>query len=261
MSLAALPLLQDAQLRDALGAYLLSVADDELILGHRHSEWTGFAPDIESDVALSSIAQEEIGHARLFYERSCELTGGEPDTVAFGRPLEAFRNAVLVEYPNGDWGFSIVRMFLYDRADAVRLETLSTSTVQPLAELARALRREEKYHLIYGEQWLRRLATATETSRGRTQAALDQAWPEAVAFFESMPAAERLIRAGIIPMDSIVQAARWKSAAIPVLEDVGLRVPPDGNRVGGRSGRHSEDLRILVEEMTSVWRMESGARW
>jgi len=71
------------QVRDALAAYLIAVADDELIIGHRHSEWTGFAPDIESDVALSSIAQEEIGHARLFYERACDLIGGDPDHVAF----------------------------------------------------------------------------------------------------------------------------------------------------------------------------------
>src|SRR4030067_374649 len=121
MSLAQSPLGRRDDLRAAFGGYLLALADDELVLGHRHSEWTGFAPDIESDVALSSVAQEEIGHARLFYERAGDLLGGTPDDLAYGRAPDGFRNAVLVERPHGDWGVTIVRMFLSDRAGAGRL--------------------------------------------------------------------------------------------------------------------------------------------
>lgn len=263
MNLATIPALRRPELREAAAAYLLAVADDELILGHRHSEWTGFAPDIESDVALSSVAQEEIGHARLFYERAAELTGGDPDRLAFGRPAAEFHNAVLVERPNGDWGFTIVRMFLYDRADAIRLDALAASEIAPLANLAKTLRREEKYHLLYGEAWLRRLAQATAASRGRVQEALDAAWPEAEALFKPVEGQEMLERAGALSVGTQDQVRGWRAQVTPVLESFGLRVPArePAEEPGGRAGRHTDDLRILLDEMTSVWRTEPGARW
>lgn len=264
MSRATLAALEPAA-RPALAAYLLAVADDELILGHRHSEWTGFAPDLESDVALSSVAQEEIGHARLFYERVCELTGSDPDTLVYTRRPEEFRNAVLVERPNGDWGFTLLRMFLYDHADAVRLEALAAGTVEPLADLARTLRREEKYHLLYGEQWLRRLAQATPDSRTRVQEALERAWPEAEALFESVPGEDGLVASGALAASGIL-LARWHHVVVPLLQEMGLKVrnPAAGEGGGegtGRTGRHSDDLRVLLDEMTSVWRSEPGAQW
>jgi ring-1,2-phenylacetyl-CoA epoxidase subunit PaaC len=253
--------LKDSSVREALAGHLLAMADDELIIGHRHSEWTGFAPDIESDVALSSIAQEEIGHAKLFYEHVAGLQGGTVEALAYGRSAGAFRNAVLPERPNGDWGFSIVRLFLYDRADAQRLASLAAGTAKPLAELSTALRREEKYHLAYGEQWLRHLAGASSDARGRVQDALDGIWPEAVGLFEPVEHEQTLLQSGIITMDSRQQAARWKADVIPVLEELDLRVTEAGVVPGGRSGRHSQDLASLLEEMTSVWRSDPGATW
>lgn len=258
--------LTDPELRDALAAYLLAIADDELILGHRHSEWTGFAPDIESDVALSSIAQEEIGHARLFYERVGELAGGDPDTLAYGRSPTQFRNAVLTERPNGDWGYSIMRLFLYDRADAMRLGALASGSAIPLADLASALRREEKYHLLFGEQWLRRLGGATGNSRARMQEALDRVWPEAVAIFEPVAGQDALDAARIITLDAAAHLAQWHLQVRSVLESVGLQAPTAATARaqgggGGRGGHHSEDLRILLDEMTSVWRSDPGAKW
>lgn len=264
MSLAAVPVLRPPEVRSALAGYLLAIADDELILGHRHSEWTGFAPDIESDVALSSVAQEEIGHAKLFYERACDLLGGDPDTLAYGRSAEEFRNAVFVERPNGDWDFTIVRMCLYDHADAVRLDGLAAGSVSPLADLAKTLRREEKYHLMYGEQWLRRLSQATEDSRARVQQALDRAWPEAWMLFEPAEAQGALVAAEVIRGEARDQRKVWQTRIAPVLEGAGLKTPspPDAVAVpNGRIGRHTDDLRVLLDEMTSVRRTEPGARW
>lgn len=262
MTLGAAPALRDPEVRDALVAYLLSAADDELILGHRHSEWTGFAPDIESDVALSSIAQEEIGHARLLYERVAEVAGGDPDALAYGRGPTAFRNGVLLERPNGDWGYSIVRMFLYDHADVVRLEALAEGTLRPLADLARTLRREERYHMIYGEQWLRRLAQATTASHGRTQAAVETAWPEAEALFAPVEGQNMLEEPGLLAVNAAGQARRWREAITPALTGAGLRTPAvPANAPNGRRGAHSEHLGPLLEEMTSVSRSEPGARW
>lgn len=262
MTLASSPALQSAEVRDALIAYLLAIADDELIIGHRHSEWTGFAPDIESDVALSSIAQEEIGHARLLYERVAELAGGDPDALGYGRGPGAFRNGILVERPNEDWGFSIVRMFLYDHADVIRLDALAEGAVAAIADLARTLRREERYHVIYGEQWLRRLAQATDGSHRKTQEALNAAWPEAEALFAAVGGQAMLRGAGVLPVDAAAQAQRWRDAALPVLGEIGLNTPSSAERVSdGRRGVHTEHLATLLEEMTSVWRSEPGARW
>lgn len=263
MSLATTPPLRQPELRGAVAAYLLAVADDELILGHRHSEWTGFAPDIESDVALSSVAQEEMGHARLFYERTAQLTGADADRLAFGRSAGEFHNAMLVERPDGDWGFTIVRMFLYDRADAIRLDALAGGEIAPLAELARQLRREEKYHLRYGEEWLRRLAQATAASRARVQEALDAAWPDAEALFEPVAGQEMLERGRVLQTGVQEQARTWRGQVTPVLASFDLRVPIQEKAVGpgGRAGRHTDDLRILLDEMTSVWRTEPDARW
>lgn len=262
MSFATPSALQLMELRRALATYLLAVADDELILGHRHSEWTGFAPDIESDVALSSVAQEEMGHARLFYAQAAALSDGDPDRLAFDRPAGAFLNGVLAERPNGDWAFTIVRMFLYDRADAVRLAALSSGGVASLSDLAKTLGREEKYHLRYGEEWLRRLAQATPESRARVQEALDAAWADAGALFEPVEGQEMLEQAGVLPATSQDQLRRWREQVTPVLESFGLRVPArEPVADGGRTGHHTDDLRILLDEMTSVWRTEPGAKW
>jgi ring-1,2-phenylacetyl-CoA epoxidase subunit PaaC len=262
MTLAASGALQSTEVRDALIAYLLAMADDELIIGHRHSEWTGFAPDIESDVALSSIAQEEIGHARLLYEQVAELAGGDPDALAYGRGPGAFRNGVLVERPNDDWGFSIARMFLYDHADAIRLDALAEGTLAPIADLGRTLRREERYHMIYGEQWLRRLAQATDDSHRKAQHALNAIWPEAEALFATVDDQDMLKERGVLPVGAATQAQRWRDAVLPTLADIGLRVPSGAKEIpDGRRGRHTEHLAVLLEEMTSVWRSEPGARW
>jgi ring-1,2-phenylacetyl-CoA epoxidase subunit PaaC len=262
MTLTASPVLQAPGIREAVAAYLLSLADDELVIGHRHSEWTGFAPDIESDVALSSIAQEEIGHARLLYERVAELSGGDPDGLAYGRSAAAFRNGVLVERPNGDWGYCVVRMVLYDHADAIRLEALAGGALAPIADLARTLRREERYHVIYGEQWLRRLAGATADTRARVQDALDGAWAESEALFAPVEGQDTLTEPGVLTVDAAAQTQRWREAMRPILAGSGLRVPtaPAGSP-DGRRGAHTEHLPALLEEMTSVWRSEPGARW
>ncbi|HXF82630.1 MAG TPA: 1,2-phenylacetyl-CoA epoxidase subunit PaaC [bacterium] len=264
MSVAQSLKAQRPEVREALASYLLAVADDELILGHRHSEWTGLAPDIESDVALSSVAQEEIGHARLFYERATELLGGSPDLLAYGRDSGAFRNAVLVERPNGDWAFTIVRMFLYDQADAVRLDALAGGQLAVVADLARAIRREEKYHLLYGEQWLRRLSAATPQSRDHVQAALDEAWPLAQGLFEPVEGAQALVPE-VMGMPVEAQQERWRSQVTAVLAAAGLRLPAGGAAQkappAGRRGSHTDDLRALLEEMTAVRRADPEATW
>jgi ring-1,2-phenylacetyl-CoA epoxidase subunit PaaC len=252
---------QDDAVRTALCGVLLAWADDELILGHRHSEWTGFAPDIESDVALSSIAQEELGHARVLYEQVAAATGTTPDALAFGRGPQAFRNAVLVEHPNDDWGFTVVRAWLYDHADAVRLADLAAAPLGPFAALARALQREEKYHLLFSDAWLVRLARAGHEASARLQAALEAAWPDALGLFEETDDHAHLVASGLLPAGASAQRGRFEGAVRPRLEELGLRPPLAAAATGGRRGRHTAALHALLEEMTSVWRTDPAARW
>ncbi len=137
----------DNQLTQALAARLLAMADDELILGHRLSEWTGHAPILEEDIAFANIAQDEIGHAVIiWYTIRQELGEKSPDQLAFFRDADAFRNAQLVELPKGDWAFSMMRQYLFDTWEMLNLTGLQQSQYQPIAEAAVKMRPEEMYH-------------------------------------------------------------------------------------------------------------------
>src|SRR5438128_12197108 len=146
--------------QDARLGLLLALADDELIIGHRHSEWTGWAPHIEEDLAFSSIAQDEMAHARMLYglARQAGLTDQYEDSLALGRAPEEYRNAVLCERPNGDWGYTVARQYLYDTADSVRVGELTGSSWPELADAMRVFQLEEKYHVDHAVAWFRRLA-------------------------------------------------------------------------------------------------------
>ena len=257
----ALAAIADASTRAGFREWLLRIADDELIIGHRHSEWTGFGPDIESDVALSSIAQEEVGHARAFYAQITAGEGDDEDHLAFARLPGEYRHAVLVERENGGWEWSIVRLVLYERFDAERLGLLAASAQDPFAGLARTLLREERYHTLFAEAWLTRLARGGGDGRARVQAALDAAWPDALGLFEDTDVDARLAAAGILQGSPDALRTAWAAAVRPVLESSGLRIPSTPARTGGRRGQHTPEFDRLHAQMTEVWRSEPGARW
>jgi ring-1,2-phenylacetyl-CoA epoxidase subunit PaaC len=246
----------------ALAVLLLSAADDEFVLGYRNSEWTGIAPMLEDDVAFSSMAQDEIGHARLLYE----ILGGRldlsADAVAYRRPPEAFRNAHLLEHPRTNWAFTILRQYLYDQFDQVRLEALAHSTLEPLAQATAKILREEKYHVMYGETWMRRLAEGGDEARARLAAALALAWPLALGLFEPLPGEAALIAAGTLPhgMDAMQQT--WQERVTAFLGELGL-APPEGATAitGGRLGQHTAEFAALYEELTVVYRIDPDAKW
>lgn len=151
---------------------LLEIADDELILGWRDSEWTGIAPFLEEDVAFSSIAQNEIGHARALYELAARELGTTADELAFDRPPEEYRCAHLVELRLPSWEHTIARHYLYEAADAIRLEALKASDDAELAGLAAKIDREEVYHRMHAQMWFDRLE-----NEPRFAAALDELRP------------------------------------------------------------------------------------
>lgn len=251
----------DAKTRAATVDLLYRMADDEIVIGHRNSEWTGLGPILEEDIAFSSMAQDEMGHAQVLYQMLHDLGEADPDTLAFGRKAPQYCCATLVALPKGDYAFSIVRQFLYDVADDVRLAALTAGTLKPLAELARKLRTEEKYHLMHGRSWMLRLGNATPESNERMQRALNEAYPHALGLFEPTDADETLVQAGILPHEHELRR-QWESAVAPVLANAGLAVPANPQPVfGGRRGRHYPALAELLNAMQLVYDIDPQAKW
>jgi ring-1,2-phenylacetyl-CoA epoxidase subunit PaaC len=258
--------------RASLVALLYQLADDELVVGHRDSEWLGLAPHIEEDIAFSSIAQDEVGHATLFYGLLEELGEGRADDLAFLRPAAERRNAVLLERPNGagtylerpefDWGYTIARRLAYDLFDQIRLDVLVRSSHAPLAHAAAKIRREERYHLLHHTTWFRRLATGTAESRRRLAEGIERAWPDVAGLF----ALGEVATGPLFPATAAQLADRWTAALRPLFAEVGLAWPgvpgaPGGSGLDGRLGQHTGDLEGLLETMGEVYRMAPGAAW
>jgi ring-1,2-phenylacetyl-CoA epoxidase subunit PaaC len=216
---------------------LLELADDELILGWRDSEWTGIAPVLEEDVAFSSIAQNEIGHARALYELAARALGTDADALAFDRRPDEYRCAPLVELRRLEWARTIARHWLYETADEIRLAALKESGDAELAGLAAKIDREEAYHRMHAEMWIDRLL-ASEEGTQRLQEAVGELWPYALGVLDDE----------LRPL--LVEQARE-------------RLPfelPDAEPV--TRGQHTAELRELWEQMTEVRRSApAGAQW
>ena len=207
---------------------LIEYADDELILGWRDSEWTGIAPSLEEDVAFSSIAQNEIGHARALYELAARDLGTTADELAFDRDPSEYRCAPLVELRKLDWAHTIARHWLYETADELRLAALKESDDPEVAGLAAKMDREEVYHRLHAQMWADRLR-----DEPRFREAVEELWPYAL---------------GVLPEDlRLVLSER-------------VRSPGLGTRPVER-GAHTGELRPLWEEMTVVRRSIPGATW
>jgi ring-1,2-phenylacetyl-CoA epoxidase subunit PaaC len=206
---------------------LLTLADDELVLGWRNSEWTGIAPFLEEDVAFSSIAQTEIGHARAWYELAAKELDTDPDALAFDRAPDEYRCAPLVELRLvPDWARTIARHWLYEAADAVRIDALRASEDAEVAGLAEKIDREETYHRVHAEMWKERLA-----DEPRFRAAVEELWPYSLG-----------VLAG--PQRELLS------------QQVGLDLVAPIER-----GQHTDELQPLWEEMTMVRRSVPGAAW
>lgn len=247
----------------ALKELLYKMADDLLILGHRNSEWTGFGPLLEEDIAFSSMAQDKIGQSYALYSILHALGEREPDTVAFMRNGNQFHNSIFVELPNGEYDFSLIRHFLYDTAEAIRYEMLGESSYQPLAELSRKIRAELRYHTLHANTWMKQLGSATEESIGRLQKSLDYAMPFAVGMFEESQYEKDLIATGVFGGEQALQE-RWMKKVEAIINQTSLHLP-DWKLIqpvfGGREGKHSEFLQPLLDEMSEVFKIDPSAEW
>jgi ring-1,2-phenylacetyl-CoA epoxidase subunit PaaC len=247
----------------ALALLLLSMADDEFVIGFSDSEWTGIGPILEEDVAISSIAQDELGHAQALYRLLADTVGDgrDADAWAYDRPPEGYLHARLLDHPRGDWAATIARRFLYDTADSARLEALADSSHKPLAELVAKIRREERYHLMHVQTWIERLADAGGESRQRLVVALDAMGTDAGTVLAPLPGETALLRHGIVTKPFAAIEARWREGVGATFRRLGLAVlPPTADPAHARSG-HSAAFRALHAEFTMVRRSEVGATW
>jgi ring-1,2-phenylacetyl-CoA epoxidase subunit PaaC len=247
----------------AVKEFLYKIADDQLIIGHRNSEWTGLGPILEEDIAFSSIAQDKIGQSLHIYEILQSLGEKDPDTIAFTRKAKDFKCCRFVEYPIGEYDFSLMRNFLFNHAELARFDMLAASSLEPLSNLSKKYRGEVKYHVMHADTWVKQLGSANEESRARMQSALNECFNLSLGIFEESEYADILKEHKVFDGEITVQE-RWLENISPVLEKASLVIPekeswaPD---YGGRKGFHSVYLEPMLEEMGEVFRLDPKAEW
>ncbi|OEK03435.1 phenylacetate-CoA oxygenase subunit PaaI [Roseivirga sp. 4D4] len=249
--------------QEAIKDLLYKMADDQLILGHRNSEWTGFGPLLEEDIAFSSMAQDKVGQSWQLYKILNELGESDPDTVAFMRNAEQFHNSQFVELPNGEYDFSLIRHFLFDTAELIRFQMLADSSFEPLANLAKKIKGETKYHSMHAKIWIKQLGSATEESISRLQNSLVEAMPYALGLFEPSKFEQDLIDSRVFAGEEALKG-QWKNAVIDVISETSLTLPNMESLTpvfGGRYGDHSEHLQPLLDEMSEVFKVDPTADW
>ncbi len=250
------------RVRAALTELLLTMADDEFVSGFTDSEWTGIAPLLEEDVAISSISQDELGHARALYQLLADVLadGRDEDALAYDREPEEYRHARLLDHARGDWADTIARRFLYELADEARLASIGEG-YRPLADLVGKLRREERYHRMHVLAWIDRLARGGAEPRRRLEAALAEHGADAPTVFTPLADEAALLEAGILTRGLAEAESAWRGDLTTTLVPLGLALPPEVHpTTDGRQG-HSEAFRWLWSEFTMVRRSEDGATW
>jgi ring-1,2-phenylacetyl-CoA epoxidase subunit PaaC len=243
---------------------LLWLADDALILGQRLSEWCGHAAVLEEDIALSNVALDLIGQARAFFTLASqeENKGRDEDQLAYFRNDREYHNLLLLELPNGDFGDTIARQFLFDQFSMLRYEALAKQTVNPeIAAIATKAIKEVRYHAAHSAKWIIRLGDGTEESKSRIQNSIDKMWEYTGEFFMDYDCAQAWTDQGILPSLQSFEHA-WLDAVSNTLKEATLDIPESKwMQKGGRTGHHTEHLSYLLAEMQILPRTYPDAKW
>lgn len=253
--------------QERFSEWLQRMGDNALVLGHRASEWCGHSPALEEDIALANQALDLIGQCQLWLGLAAEVEGrGDADSLAYLRDAAQFRNLLLVELPNGDFGMTLMRQFLFDAFHHTLLLALKGSSDPRVAEIAAKAEKEVAYHLERSADLVIRLGDGTAESHDRMQAALKKLWSYTGEMFVDDDVDRAMADAGIAPLPSTLRAA-WEKTVTAVLDEATL-VPPTNawqhgvtGSGGGRKGVHTEHLGYILAEMQFLQRAYPGARW
>lgn len=253
--------------------YLLRLGDSSLVMGQRLAEWTGHGPVLEEDIAMSNIALDLLGQARLLLTHAGRLEGAgrDEDALAYWRDARAYRNYTLCELPNsgiekgrtqsGCYGVTMVRNLFFCGFQSLLWTELALSRDEELAAIAAKSAKETAYHLRHASDWVVRLGDGTDDSHERTQRAVGQLYPYTNEFFVTDPVEEELVAAGIAPRGADLRDA-WQALIGPVCNEATLVLPAPATFAStGKSGLHSEHLDYLLAEMQCVARAHPGATW
>lgn len=241
----------------AVEAQLFRLADDELVLAERYTFWQVRAPTLESDLAIANNAQDELGHARLWYDAIQQFDYSEESLIYESDP-DDFQHSTLAELPfeEGDWTDAIVRAYLYDEAEDIRLAALEDSTYEVIRNRTSRIQGEEGYHLEHAKSWLQRMAVDEDASK-RVQETIDRLYPYALTLFEPVGDVEDdIVDFGIRTRTLDEMRTEWEDRVTVFLSDLGFEVPTDAELATpvGRNNEHTEHWHDLHEEMTSSYR-------
>ncbi len=253
----------NGDLNKYLFEYLLRLGDDLLIIGHRLSEWCGYAPILEEDIALGNIALDCIGQASAFLQFAAEVEnkGRTEDDLAYFRDAIDYRNLQLTELPKGDFAFTIARQFLFDTYFLLLTEKLQKSSNEKLAGISAKSFKETKYHYRHSAEWMLRLGDGTEESNRRLQNAIDELWIYTGEIFEDNELIEILSNEKITIKNSELKES-WSEKVRSIFERAKIKIPETNFQIkGSRKGIHSEHLGHLLAEMQILARSFPGAKW
>lgn len=243
--------------------YILGVADNSLILGQRLGELCGHGPSIETDIALTNISLDLLGQVRSYYQYIAKLQGGDAteDTVAFLRLEREYKNVLLVEQPNTDFGYSIARQFLFDVFHLSLLEELQNSKDEMLAAIAQKSIKEVLYHVRFSSDWIRRLGDGTTESHERIQTALNDLWIYTDELFHQTEADKVMVTEGIGVDVTLLKASYYQKVSA-ILEEATLQTPQiEYFQKGGKLGIHSEHMGYILTELQYMQRTYPNMTW
>lgn len=243
--------------------YVLQLGDNALILAQRLGEWCGHGPVLEQDIAMTNIALDLLGQARMLLSYAGELEGRgrTEDDLAFFRDAHEFRNVLLVEQPNGDWAHTIARQFFFDTYNYFHCQALLQSRDERLAAIAEKAIKEITYHLRYSSEWMIRLGDGTELSRQKMQDAVDDLWMY-TGELTTPNDTERQAAASGTGVDLLRIKPLWEERVAEVLREATLHTPENSwMQSGGKDGRHTEQLGYILAEMQFVQRTYPGQEW
>ncbi len=243
--------------------YTLRIADNNLILGHRLSEWCGHGPILEQDIALTNIALDLVGQARNYFQLAAEIKGGgaTEDDFAYLRDVYDFQNVLLTEQPNGHFGETITRQFFFDVFNYYFTQALTKSTNSQLAAIAEKSLKEITYHLRFSSEWMIRLGDGTEESHAKMQQAVDDLWMFTGEAFQADALDLEMVENGVgVKLEEI--KPYFDQKVTDILDQATLSLP-EGNwmQKGGKQGKHSEHLGFILAELQFLQRAYPGAKW